>query len=395
MNNRTSGSESQDVIVVGGGIGGLATAFSLRQQGLSVRLLERAPEFGEVGAGLQLSPNATRILDNWGLLDEVRAAGVEPKRLVLGDAITGEKLTHLPLGEEFQQHYGAPYVVVHRSDLHRILLEACREAGVELQTNSTVERVETGSDSARTYLSDGTALKSQVVIGADGLNSRLRSHVVDDEPVCSGYVAYRGAVPISERPDVDLDEVIAWMGPGCHFVHYGLRQGKMANLVAVFRSPKYFAGEADWGGPDELDTAFAQCCDRVRQGLDSLWRDRHWKMYDRIPISNWSNGRLMLVGDAAHATLQYLAQGACQSIEDAEVLGSQVGKHRDGESVEWEEVFSATQQIRAPQASKVQTTARTWGDIWHVDGLARSLRNELLATRSPNDYKHIDWLYGA
>lgn len=214
MNNRTSGSESQDVIVVGGGIGGLATAFSLRQQGLSVRLLERAPEFGEVGAGLQLGPNATRILDNWGLLDEVRAAGVEPKRLVLGDAITGEKLTHLPLGEEFQQHYGAPYVVVHRSDLHRILLEACREAGVELQTNSTVERVETGSDSARTYLSDGTALKSQVVIGADGLNSRLRSHVVDDEPVCSGYVAYRGAVPISERPDVDLDEVIAWMGPG-------------------------------------------------------------------------------------------------------------------------------------------------------------------------------------
>lgn len=118
-------------------------------------------------------------------------------------------------------------------------------------------------------------------------------------------------------------------------------------------------------------------------------------MYDRIPISNWSNGRLMLVGDAAHATLQYLAQGACQSIEDAEVLGSQVGKHRDGESVDWEEVFSATQQIRAPQASKVQTTARTWGDIWHVDGLARSLHNELLATRSPNDYKHIDWLYGA
>lgn len=390
--NRAPGADGQDVVVVGGGIGGLAAALALRLQGQSVRLLERAAEFGEVGAGLQLAPNATRILREWGVLDQVLAAGVEPQRIVLRDAVGGEELTHLDLGEEFRTRYGAPYVVVHRSDLHRILVEACRDAGVRLETGRQVERVDSTDGGAFTYCADGSAFASDVVLGVDGLNSTLRNGIVGDQPVASGYVAYRGAVPVEEMPaGVNLDEVVAWVGPTCHLVQYALRQRQMVNQVAVFRSPAFDRGESDWGGPEELDDAFRHCCEQVRNGLGSLWRDRRWQMHDREPADNWLSGRLLLLGDAAHPVLQYLAQGACQALEDAATLASEATKHGG----DWPAALHATQQARLPRTARVQRNARTWGDIWHIDGVGRLLRNELLTKRDPRDYTHIDWLYGA
>lgn len=390
MSNRVSEAGRQDVVVVGGGIGGLATALALRLQGRSVRLLERAAEFGEVGAGLQLAPNATRILADWGVLDQVLAAGVEPRRLVLRDALSGAELTHLDLGADFRARYGAPYVVVHRSDLHQILVHACRGGGVRLETGREVDRVDSTSDTAFTYCTDGAILESEVVLGLDGLNSRLRETVVGDQPVASGYVAYRGAVPVADKPaSVNLDEVVAWIGPGCHLVQYPLRQARMVNQVAVFRSPAFERGEAEWGGCEELDEAFRRCCDQVRDGLDSLWRNRQWRMYDREPADNWSQGRLLLLGDAAHPVLQYLAQGACQALEDAATVANAANQSDD-----WPSALQATQQARMPRTARVQRNARTWGEIWHLDDLGRLLRNELLTTRDPRDYSHLDWLYG-
>lgn len=381
-----------DVLVVGGGIGGLSAAFALARAGHEVRVYEQASQFGEVGAGLQLAPNATRILSEWGLLDDVMDIGVRPRRLVIRDAVAGEELTSLDVGADFQNRYGAPYVVAHRSDLHRILLEACRSAGVALETSRKVERVDPDGTA---YCEGGGTHRSAVVVGADGLGSTLRAAVSDDAPVPSGFAAYRGAVPIGDVPtDVSPDDVVAWIGPGCHFVQYALRGGDVFNQVAVFRSPGYERGEEDWGRPEELDAGFAHCAAPVREALGALWRDRWWPMYDREPIANWINGRMVLTGDAAHPMLQYLAQGACQAIEDGYALAAAAGKHTSAGGVDWDTALRDFQDVRAPRTARVQTNARTWGEIWHVDGIARLLRNELLTTRELDDYRWLDWLYG-
>jgi 2-polyprenyl-6-methoxyphenol hydroxylase-like FAD-dependent oxidoreductase len=388
--------KTTDVIVVGGGIGGLGNALALARAGRRVRVLERAAEFTEVGAGLQMAPNATRILREWGVLDKVREAGVSPKRLVFKDAVDGRELTHLPLGEVFVERYGAPYVVIHRSDLHQILHDACHDAGVELVTACEVTGVE--------QLADGVVVTSpagehaaDVVIGADGLRSSLRARLSDDQPIASGYVAFRGAFPVAELgrelEPRDFEDVVVYLGPGCHLVQYPLRGGEMFNTVAVFESPAYLRGEEEWGGAEELDGVFAGCCGDVRRGLDSLWRRRSWPMYDRLPIDHWVDGRLALTGDAAHPMLQYLAQGACQALEDADFLAGEVAAVAAGSEVDWPTVLKEYERVRTVRTAEVQTKARVWGELWHVDGLARLLRNELFTKRRPDDFRHVDWLY--
>jgi 2-polyprenyl-6-methoxyphenol hydroxylase-like FAD-dependent oxidoreductase len=258
--------DGTDVVVAGGGIGGLATAYALATTGTRVRVLEQAPGFAEVGAGLQLAPNATRLLRGWGLLDEVVAAGVLPRRLVLKDALDGIELTSLDLGAGFERRYGAPYVVIHRSDLLTILQRACEDAGVELVPDSRVDAVVADGDGAAARVGDEHH-HARIAVAADGLWSSLRGQVSDDEPICSGYVAYRGARPFAEAAWADDDvatDMVVYFGPGCHLVQYPLRRGEVLNTVAVFASPAYRRGEAEWGGPDELDEAFAPACAAVR-----------------------------------------------------------------------------------------------------------------------------------
>ncbi len=383
-----------DAVVVGGGIGGLGNALALARAGYAVRVLEQEPEFGEVGAGLQMAPNATRILRSWDLLDEVVDLGVTPRRLVMRDALDGGELTHLDLAETARR-YGAPYVVIHRSDLHSILLRACRAAGIDLVTDAAVLDVEVAADQA-TAIGEGRRDTGCIVLAADGLGSRLRARLSDDEPVSSAYVAYRGALPLADLPDTSglaLDDVVVYIGPGCHFVQYPLRRGEMFNQVAVFRSPKALAGEEEWGTPDELDAAFAATCDRIQAALPNLWRNRWWRMYDREPITNWVDGRLVLTGDAAHPMLQYLAQGACQALEDAAQLAEQAPKARSSDGTDWDRALAAYAEIRTVRTARVQRTARQWGDLWHCDGLFRATRNALLRDRDPGDYRYIDWLY--
>ena len=381
-----------DCVVVGGGIGGLGNALALARSGHSVRVLEKAAEFGEVGAGLQMAPNATRILRSWGLLDEVVERGVTPRRLVMRDALDGSELTHLDL-DDTARRYGAPYVVIHRSDLHAILVDACRAAGVDLITGAEVRVIET-ADGQATAVGARRRDAGRIVVAADGLNSRLRTRFSDDEPVSSAYVAYRGAVPMAELADtslLSLDDVVVHVGPGCHVVQYPLRRGEMFNQVAVFRSPRADAGEADWGTPDELDAAFYGTCDAVRAALPHLWRDRWWRMFDREPISTWVDGRVALTGDAAHPMLQYLAQGACQALEDAACLAELASKHPD----DWDAALAGYAEIRTDRTARVQRTARQWGELWHCDGPSRAARHALLTGRDPADFTYVDWLYAA
>ncbi|GAB3908838.1 FAD-dependent oxidoreductase [Microbispora bryophytorum] len=384
-----------DVIIVGGGIGGLSTAFALTRLGLKVQVLEQAPEFGEVGAGLQLAPNCTRILDDYGLLDKAKSLGVVPDRMVMRDALDGSELTSLDL-RDLERTYGYPYMVIHRSDLHGLFLEACRTAGVELLTEQRVTAYAQAEGSATVVTEDGTTRVAPLVVAADGLHSVARKLLIDDEPVSSSYVAYRGTVPIPEltRP-VDLSEVVVYVGPRCHFVHYGLRGGDLLNQVAVFQSPKALAGLEDWGTPDELDTAFAATCDDVRSGMSHMWRDKWWRMFDRDPISTWVQGRIALLGDAAHPPLQYMAQGAIMAIEDGWVLTEHVKRLRAGDGVpDWDGALAAYEAVRPEHCRRVVLTARAWGELWHLDGRAREQRNLLLRHRAIDDYSFTDWVYG-
>jgi 3-hydroxybenzoate 6-monooxygenase len=381
---------NRDVIVVGGGIGGLSAALALARQGLRVRVLERAREFGEVGAGIQIAPNCTRLLHEYGLLTEATALGVLPDSIIMRDALDGSELTRLDLGG-LRRRYGFPYMVIHRSDLHGIFLRACSREGVGLLTSQLVTSYENTGSGARVVLADGGGQDADLVIAADGLHSVARQQLIGDATVNSAYVAYRATLPIDQvlGNGIARTDVVVYIGPRCHFVQYPLRGGEMLNQVAVFQSPKARDGREDWGTPDELDAAFETTCDNVRKGIPLMWRDRWWRMFDRDPIDNWVHGRVALLGDAAHPPLQYMAQGAIMAIEDGWVLAEHVSRGDD-----WDAALAAYQAVRSEHCRRVVLTSRKWGDLWHHDGTKRLQRNAILRARDTGDYSFTDWIYG-
>lgn len=380
------------LLIVGGGIGGLATALASANAGRPAHLIEQAPAFAEIGAGLQIGPNATRMMDRLGILDDVEKVAVHPKQAVLRDAITGERLTALTLGEQFRQHYGYPYLVMHRSDLLQILLDAClTHPLITLENNRRAAEIRPGRDLVTVTCEDGTEYRTQVLIGADGLRSRVRRLFSDDEPICSGYVAYRGTMPIEDVvTNIDDNDVVLWVGPGLHLMQYPVRRGELYNQVAVFLSPTFANSATEWGTPEELDTAFAATVEPARIGATAVSRARHWPLYDREPLDRYVKGRVALIGDAAHPMLQVLGQGACQALEDALCLADALTAH----PTEVEKALVAYEDARLSRTTKCQRTARPWAEIWHLtDPLSVALRNRIFRARANNDYSEVDWLY--
>src|SRR5262249_51209960 len=314
------------LLIVGGGIGGLATAVAAARAGRRVHVIEKSPEFTEIGAGLQLAPNATRMLDRLGVLEDVLELATFPKNLVMMDAVTGFPLTRLDLSETFRPHYRCPDIVMHRGDLLTAELKACRYDGaITLHSDQEAISVEQDADAVHVTCQDGTSFDCEAIVGADGLWSRVRKAVHDDgDPICAQYVAYRGTLPLSDAPpEMNLENMTIWVGPEMHFVQYVIHGGTLLNQVAVFRSHRYRPGcedRDDWGTADELDSAYAGLCPAVREAVRLVRRDRRWPMFDRLPIPSWTRGRITLLGDAAHPMLQYIAQGACQALEDAVCL---------------------------------------------------------------------------
>ena len=386
--------KSPRLIVMGGGIGGLATALAASASGCHVQVLEKADRFSEIGAGLQLAPNASRMLQSLGILDDVRKHACFPPRLVFMDAITGQPLTYVE-GAKLTERYGYPYFVVHRADLLDAEVAACRNrSGISLESSKEVTSIEDTGLSVRVVCRDGSHYEADALIGADGLWSTARKYITDRQPVCSEFVAYRGTTAPERIPRREgLDNMTIWIGPDLHLVQYPLRAGQIYNQVAVFRSLRYrpvMDANDDWGTAGEFVEAFSKTCDYVRSCIPLLDHYRRWPMYFAEPLSSWTRGRITLLGDAAHPMLQYLAQGACQALEDAVCLGRELEAHPG----DFPAVFQAYEAARRPRTARVQISALKFGEIKHIDGIGRAIRNRLFEMRSPDDCSELDWLYG-
>lgn len=381
-----------DVIVVGGGIGGMGTALALARSGLTVRVLERAAEFREVGAGLQVGPNAVRALERLGVLDAIYELAVFPQAGRISDAVTGKEFTRIDFQAPMIERFGYPYLVLHRNDVLETLLAACRaHPRVELVNGREVVELETRPDEVRVSCADGKSYRARLLVGADGLRSVVRRTIHDDEPVFSGYVAYRGTVPVDDLPYEDrVDDVLLWVGPDIHLMQYPVRRGELYNQVAVFRSRRHADGRDDWGTPDELQERFAGTCAAVGQAIPIVAQARAYPNYDKDPIDSFTGQRTVLIGDAAHPMLQYLGQGACQALEDGLVLAAVLA----GSVADPASALARYDALRVPRTTKCQRVARPWGRVWHTaDPMAVALRNRFFQTRRPDDFSDVAWLY--
>ncbi|MBI2320177.1 MAG: FAD-dependent monooxygenase [Betaproteobacteria bacterium] len=384
----------REFLVIGGGIGGLSAALALALRGMPVRVLEKAPEFTEIGYGLQMGPNAYHVMRLLGIAEQVEAQSVHPRALILMDALTDRGLTRIATGAAFQARYRFPYIVVHRRDLHGALYAACRTRGeIALMTSKEFTAFTDHGDRVTVTCADGSEYEGRALIAADGLHSCARELLLGDGPPrIAGHFVYRGVVPIDEvRNQSYFDSMVIWCGPDLHFVQYRLRGGTVMNYVATFVSEQFRRGLPGFGGADELLQAFAQTAPAVRDMLGHVGKDKNWILYDREPVPNWTRGNVTLLGDAAHPTLQYLAQGACMAMEDAVVLAAKL--ERAGADVN--SAFLAYQGERYLRTARVQITSRIFGDIMHARGGARDLRNHLMAQRTPDTTWEIDWLYRA
>ena len=381
------------VLVAGGGIGGLAAAFVLAQQGHRVTVLEQSASFGEIGAGIQLGPNIFRMFDYLGLTAAVEAVAYYPPGLGMNDVLTGEKVVRVPLGDVARTTYGYRYGVIYRADLHDVFLEACRaQPGVALRTGCKVEGFEQDGHAVRVQLASGEKLQGDLLIGADGLWSRVRQAVVGDgKPRVSGHIAYRAVLRREEvPPHLWSDDVLLWGGEKTHLVHYPLRRGELFNLVAVFHSSKYDEGWNTFGDTAELTERFSNACPQVRELLDKIQTWKMWVLCDREPVKNWTDRRVTLLGDAAHPMLQYLAQGAGQAIEDAVVLREALRFTRGDVPLAFQEYHRA----RYLRTGRVQLTARFYGDIYHAAGVQRELRNQLFQSGNESaGFAGLQWMY--
>jgi 2-polyprenyl-6-methoxyphenol hydroxylase-like FAD-dependent oxidoreductase len=381
------------LLISGGGIGGLAAAMVLAQDGHRVTLFEQAASFGEIGAGIQLGPNIFRMFDYLGLTEAINRVAFFPAGLGMNDVRTGEKVVRVPLGDVARATYGFPYGVIYRADLHQVFLDACRaQPNVTLRTSAKVESFDQSADGVTVRLEGGEVVEGSALVGADGMWSRIREAVVGDgKPRVSGHIAYRAVL---KREDVPAhlwsDDVLLWGGEKTHLVHYPLRRGELFNLVAVFHSNKYDEGWNTFGDTAELTERFADACPQVKELLGKIETWKMWVLCDREPVKNWTDRRVTLLGDAAHPMLQYLAQGAGQAIEDAVVMREAL-RHTRGDVPK---AFQKYQQARYLRTGRVQLTARFYGDIYHAAGVQRELRNQMFQSGTESaGFAGLKWMY--
>ena len=391
MNSPTS--SNLPVLIAGGGIGGVAAALSLARLGYAVKVLEQAPELGEIGAGIQLGPNAFAAFDALGIGELARARAVYTDEMVMHDALDERLVGRIPTDQAFRERFGNPYAVIHRADIHTSLLEGAKQHGnIETLTGTRIERVEQDGDTVTVYDQHGNAHKGQALIGADGVKSVVRQQYVGDPARVSGHVVYRAVVEKEEFPaDLRWNAASIWVGPNYHLVHYPLRGGEQYNVVVTFHSREQEEWGVREGSREEVQSYYQDCCPRAHQLIDMPKSWKRWATADREPIGQWTFGRATLLGDAAHPTLQYIAQGACMALEDAVTLGEAL-KHTGHD---WPKALQLYEHSRIARTARVVLSAREMGRIFHAKGVERLVRNDLWKDRSPERfYDAMEWLYG-
>lgn len=383
------------VLIAGGGIGGLATAIGLAQKGIRSLVLERAPHLGEIGAGIQLGPNAFHAFDYLGVGDTARAMAVYVDNLRLMDAMDGSEITRIPLDEAFRARFKNPYAVIHRGDLHGVFLTACRDHPlVELRTSSEVASYRQDDSSVTAALANGETVTGRLLIGADGLWSNIRKQVVGDgAPRVSGHTTYRSVIPTADMPeDLRWNAATLWAGPKCHIVHYPLKGGDQFNLVVTYHNDASSPEAGVSVSNEEVAKGFEHVAPIARQIIDRGQNWKRWVLCDRDPVQNWVDGRVALLGDAAHPMLQYFAQGACMAMEDAVALTHHLSARPDDPEAALEQY----QQLRRLRTARVQLQSREIGQhVYHPAGAHAELRNAVMRAKSPqNWYDIVEWLYG-
>jgi salicylate hydroxylase len=386
-------SDGDPILIVGGGLGGLTTALALARRSRPVRVLEGAPDFGAIGYGIQFGPNVFHVLDHIGLGEQVLTIADSPPAVLMLDALSGDEVTRVPTGPSFRHRFKYPYIIVHRIDLHNVLLDACRNAGaIDLVADAMVAGYEDRGDSVVVTTLDGRTFTGAALIGADGLGSNTRAQMRrEGPPRLIGYVAHRTIVPMADVPDgVQRDVVALWAGPGFHIVHYPLRHGAVFNIVAVFRTAT-FAEKADARTYRvELERIYRPAHPTMKALLAMMNLERRWAVSDRDPIRHWTHGRVTLIGDAAHPTLQSLAQGACMAIEDGLCVAEAIHLANG----DFAAAFRHYETSRLVRTARVTLESRALWEFYHADGIARDVRNQ---TATEWDEAHmfrcLGWLY--
>ena len=387
--------QHKQVVIAGGGIGGLAAAVACAQRGVPVQLLERAPQLSEVGAGIQLGPNVTRILQAWGLGAALSQMAAFPGQLQARDAQTGQVLGSLTLGARAQALYGAPYATIHRVDLQSLLHDAALAAGVQVRLDQTVHAWRETTDGVEVSTADGASVKADALIGADGVWSAVRQQLLGDAPArFTGHLAYRALVAQADLPlHLRSDQVTVWMGPRLHVVHYPVRGGQWLNLVAIVHGAKPDQAQ-EWdqaGHTQALMQAMGAVGRDLHERLASVPAWRQWALHDRVPLSGadqMAQGRVALLGDAAHPMRPYLAQGAGMAIEDARVLAQCLAQGSGSVPAR----LQAYAEQRWARNARVQARAIRNGRIFHATGplaWGRNLSMRLLGERLMD----VPWLY--
>lgn len=379
--------------IAGAGLGGLASALALSKIGVRVSVFEQALALTEVGAGIQLSPNAMHVARWLGIDDQIIRVGFEPEAALIRDYRTGKRYMNAPLTDMCQRRYGAPYIHIHRADLLMILTEAAVKAGVVIETGADVQGYDASRDRAAFLLGEGLSADADLLIGADGLGSKVREQMLGAEaPEFTGQVAWRGLIPAHILPDgLVAPGATVWAGPGRHFVTYYVRGGDLVNIVAVEE-------RADWrdeswthpGDPAALRTVFDGWHPDVTTLIDHLDQCFLWALFGRKPLPTWSDGPVALLGDACHPMLPFMAQGAAMAFEDAFVLAKCVEANPSLTSA-----LQRYEDLRKPRATKIQAKARANADLFHMNGLrAKASLHAASLLPARTALAPLDWIYG-
>ncbi|CAE6436076.1 unnamed protein product [Rhizoctonia solani] len=367
-----------NIVVVGCGLGGLACAFSLQKAGHSVVILEAARSIGEIGAGIQVTPNLSRILIKWGLRDKLDKLAVVPQAIVFRRYKTGAKVGGSVWGSKMERDHGSPYYHVHRADLHRWLYELAEQAGVTIRLASTVKSIDPSMPSLT--LSNGETIRCDLIVGADGVKSAIREVVVGgpDRPRPTGDAAYRAIIPAEQmRGDPELEallenpEMTAWMGPGRHIMAYCIRDRNEYNMVLIHPDGRDGSAPAveSWtaeGSIEEMRRDFSGWEPRIQKLIHLIPSALKWLLADREPLEKWvhDSGRVVLLGDSCHPMLPYRAQGAAMAIEDAVVLGGLLSGISQLDDLP--RLLRAYQDLRLPRTAESQRSARLNQFIFHL-----------------------------